>query len=541
MLKALFVLLCGVMICGSAAAQKKKNSDTLFYYVDATDKVVSEKDSAAYILMILPADGSDGKKHYPVHQYYINGQKRFIGASLTHSLNLTLDGPSIGYFPNGKRRNTINFDNGKISGSVYEYYPNGKLYSYKDYQTGIYFITYVECRDTTGKIWAENQNGKWLEWDENFKNARYTTVIDGKLDNKWYAAIDTAAYAVYEKTGVIQSDAEVAPHFDETLILLNNLLGNTLKYPEKDLDKKTSGKVSLSVVVEKDGTVTHPKIIESPSVTLGEEALRLVGLTSPWMPGYDKLNGEPIRVKTNLALNFELKKTTFNTIRTDVNTINYYTDEEYNKTGPTFSVVDKRPEFPGGLNLFGKFLAANIVYPASDREKGIQGRVLLEFIVERDGSLSNIKGIIGPSAEMIEEAVNTMKLSPKWNIAVKDGKVVRCSYTMPIAFALDDTYNRVDKQPEFPGGIEGFIRFITNHLQHPQINKDQNPYGRVLIKFVVEQDGRITNVKVARSENEVLSDEAVRVIKLSPKWEPGSKNGKPVSVSYTIPISFDTN
>ena len=101
-----------------------------------------------------------------------------------------------------------------------------------------------------------------------------------------------------------------------------------------------------------------------------------------------------------------------------------------------FTVVEKAPSYPGGLDNFYKFLAANIHYPAEMREKKVEGKVFVSFIVEEDGSLSNMKILREPGYGSGKETVRVMKLSPKWIPGVQNGKKVRVQYTVPVTFTL---------------------------------------------------------------------------------------------------------
>jgi len=106
--------------------------------------------------------------------------------------------------------------------------------------------------------------------------------------------------------------------------------------------------------------------------------------------------------------------------------------------GPVFTSVEKVPEFPGGLDAFGKFLGSNIRYPAEMRKKGIQGRVIISFIVEKDGSLTNIHVARSLGGGADEESIRVLAQSPKWAPGIQNGKYVRTQYSVPISFTLDD-------------------------------------------------------------------------------------------------------
>lgn len=105
-------------------------------------------------------------------------------------------------------------------------------------------------------------------------------------------------------------------------------------------------------------------------------------------------------------------------------------------TSAVYTAVETQASFPGGVSEFGSFLAKNIRYPADARQKGIQGKVFVMFVVERNGSLSNIKVIRGVSADIDAEAIRVLKISPKWMPGRQSGVAIRQQYTVPISFTL---------------------------------------------------------------------------------------------------------
>ena len=99
-------------------------------------------------------------------------------------------------------------------------------------------------------------------------------------------------------------------------------------------------------------------------------------------------------------------------------------------------------------------------------------------------------------------------------------------------------YDDVDEMPSFSGGNYGLMTFLAQNMVYPVTAQENGVQGRVIISFVVETDGSITDVKVARSVDPSLDREAMRVVKAMPKWTPGKKDGKPVRVKYTTPVVF---
>ena len=102
-----------------------------------------------------------------------------------------------------------------------------------------------------------------------------------------------------------------------------------------------------------------------------------------------------------------------------------------------FAIVENMPEFPGGQQAMMKFIAENTQYPAKAMEKGIQGRVFCQFVVEKDGRVSNIQVVrTSGDASLDKEAVRVISSMPKWNPGIQQGKPVRVVYTLPVSFRL---------------------------------------------------------------------------------------------------------
>ena len=97
----------------------------------------------------------------------------------------------------------------------------------------------------------------------------------------------------------------------------------------------------------------------------------------------------------------------------------------------------------------------------------------------------------------------------------------------------------VEKMPEYPGGDEARVKFLVENVKYPEEARKNGISGTVYITFIVEKDGKISNVKVLKGVDELLDNEALRVVKLMPVWQPGVQRGKPVRVQFNMPIQFN--
>ena len=226
--------------------------------------------------------------------------------------------------------------------------------------------------------------------------------------------------------------------------------------------------------------------------------------------------------------------------------------------GEVFQVVEEMPEFPGGMGECMKWLGQNIKYPAEAKEKGVQGRVIVQFVVEKDGTIVNAKVVRGVDPDLDAEALRVVNQSPKWKPGKQKGEAVRVKYTLPIMFKLDNdssdskaaeapreakvdengVHQVCEEMPEFPGGMAECMKWLGKNINYPEDCKKEGVQGRVIVQFVVDKDGSIKDPTIARGVHPSLDKEALRVLSSMPNWKPGKQKGEAVKVKYTIPVMF---
>ncbi|WP_303071367.1 M56 family metallopeptidase [Bacteroides nordii] len=234
-----------------------------------------------------------------------------------------------------------------------------------------------------------------------------------------------------------------------------------------------------------------------------------------------------------------------------------------------FDVVEEMPVFPGGQTGLMEFIAKNLRYPVKAQKEGIQGRVIARFIVEKDGSVSNLAvARRSASSELDAEAIRVLSTMPKWTPGKQRGKEVRVKYTVPIAFKLsgpeveeikdsklmevvvvgyapkDDiitpevVLESAEIMPKYPGGASGLMSYLARNIKYPFDAQQSKTQGRVVIQMIVNKDGHVISPKVIQSVSPSLDAEAIRVVMGMPRWEPGKNDGQTVAVQYTLPITF---
>lgn len=219
----------------------------------------------------------------------------------------------------------------------------------------------------------------------------------------------------------------------------------------------------------------------------------------------------------------------------------------------TFVVVEKMPEFPGGSQAMMKYIGENIKYPALAQKNNIQGRVVCQFVIDKDGSVTEVE-VVRTSGDISldAEAVRVVSSMPKWAPGIQRGKAVRVKYTTPINFRLGngsknevaDTSNSKNTQmrrdlPQFPGGFDKLNAYIKENIRYPRAAYDRGIRGKTVLEFWVDVDGSISDVHVVESATfKSLDDEAIRLVRSMPKWLPALQNGEPVKAKFRLPIGF---
>lgn len=321
--------------------------------------------------------------------------------------------------------------------------------------------------------------------------------------------------ATISNSDSVYSFVDQAPEFPGGVSGLGNYLNLNLFYPEQALNDSIEGKIYVGFIVEKDGSISNVKLLRGIGGGCDEEALRVITEMPEWNPG--RLNGIPVRVSKTLPVTFSLA-----TVLPSQTKI--------------YLEADTLPSFIGGTKALYDYLGESISnYERILDSTLVDATVNVYFVVETDGSISNITVKDSVGFGLDENAIRIVKNMPKWIPGKIANTNVRVLLLLPVDF---NVYQVVENQPEFPGGMNQLYVYLQKNVKYPIYAHDHNIQGRVFINFVIEADGTVSNAKVIRGVHKELDEEALRVVKKMPKWKPGIQRGKPVRVSFNLPIKF---
>lgn len=239
----------------------------------------------------------------------------------------------------------------------------------------------------------------------------------------------------------------------------------------------------------------------------------------------------------------------------------------------------EQPAVPkGGPQAYSDYLSTHQKYPAAAMQAKQEGTVNVTFVVEKNGTVDEV-AVVQPVAPLLDaEAIRLIKAGPHWTPAHSHGVVVRQRVSIPVSFVLapgsgevvevagkqaaakplppgavaaaagttstvGTTANgtgiiRPDKPAQAVGGNAAFFQWLQAHQQYPALARQRHIQGRVMVEFTVQPDGSLTDARVLQKKGSGLDEEALRLIKAAPKWEPASFQGQPIKQKMTLPVIF---
>lgn len=226
--------------------------------------------------------------------------------------------------------------------------------------------------------------------------------------------------------------ADVMPEFPGGVEALMKYMSKNTLYPLLAFQHNIQGRVLVSFTVDKDGNIVNPEIAISAHPLLDAAAINVVAYMPKWKPG--KVNGKRVNVKYSIPVGFRIKQEDIEANLAKLNAERAQSETSADTTEQVHLVVESMPEFPGGMTAMLQYLSRNIKYPSFALAHGIQGRVLVSFTIDTDGSIIDPGISKGVHPSLDAEAIRVVWTMPKWNPGKQKGKPVKVKYTVPIVF-----------------------------------------------------------------------------------------------------------
>lgn len=321
-----------------------------------------------------------------------------------------------------------------------------------------------------------------------------------------------------------------------------------IRYPKQARENGIQGTAIASFIVEKDGSISNITTLRAVGGGCDEEVIRIIQAMPRWEAGVHK--GENVRVKFTLPVKFKIDQG----------------KQQKKIEEPVYGAL-KMPMFPNDCqgnsiekiecanDLFTKFITKHL-----EIESEIDETIIISFDVEEDGSFSEIVFKDTTNTQLNEAIIKVLEIMPKWHPAEYKEKVVKSSITISMRIKFDDLHKTieiddkleiVETMPYFPNDCEGtleekrkcgnqaLLQFIADNIQYPEIAKQEGIEGTVVVSFIVEKDGSVTNPKIIRSPGAGCGKEVLRLVSLmTEKWTPGTQRGQPVRVQFNLPVRF---
>jgi TonB family protein len=283
-------------------------------------------------------------------------------------------------------------------------------------------------------------------------------VLKGEELKQWEKYNEGDRVRIFSNKQPIYTIVDENPEFSQGQAALFKWLGSNIQYPKEARDNKIEGTVYVGFVVNQDGAISDVVVKRGIGGGCNQEAVRVISAMPNWKPG--KLKGQFVRVAYTLPIKFKIDQNNTNIESKTQQQSNV--EAEKNANDQIYTIVDQNPEFPQGQAALFKWLGENIKYPVIARRAGGQGTVYVGFVVEVDGSITNVNikrdapvilrdtititelnGIKGNKIvertdySLGREAVRVISAMPKWKPGKSKGVPVRVAYTLPIKFKLE--------------------------------------------------------------------------------------------------------
>ncbi|RPD49798.1 TonB family protein [Hymenobacter sediminis] len=340
--------------------------------------------------------------------------------------------------------------------------------------------------------------------------------------------------------GAVYTYVEKMPVFPGGQTALYQAIGQSIIYPTEALQQRLQGRVFVKFVVAASGKVQGAEVVKSLHPLLDAEAVRAITSLPAWEPG--RQVGRPVAVSYTVPITFRLPLNVEEILA--------------ERLGKAPIQPEKRhAQFPGGPEALYSYLR-KAPYPETARSGKIEGKVFVTVDLDAAGRVTKATAILpsgkgkklnAASATLYAAAQEYLSQMPTWEPAFANGQPTASTITLPINYQEDsaDLLVQLLAQPIYPYLDEmpvplkqDLISSSSHHIKYPVSALRNQIQGEVLVYFVVNEQGKVTQPTVIRSVDPALDEEALRVVAGIADFTPGRQNGKPASMFFIIPVTF---
>jgi len=356
-----------------------------------------------------------------------------------------------------------------------------------------------------------------------------------------------------------------------------DFLRENIKYPEPALKNLEMGSVTVTFKIDADGSVKDARVLNDENPNLSGEVLRVINSMPRWIPAV--WNGENVLSdEQTLSVHFptepadnapmidylmkNLNSATVNALTKQTKIKSYEILSVIEADGTVSSVKVKDNSSPLLVKVLNRLLkgmpkctpakmydvavrsqkSTPIEFSCKDNQVEIKAKSTVAFTVpeiKKDTEVMPEKEIMSVNGRVDRKGAFEVEGQPSPGVVLKAKEVILQPSSSDNGYDGDTkVFDVVEQMPSFPGGQAALFQWLSNNIKYPVVAEKNGVQGRVIVTFVVERDGSITDVRVVKSVDPSLDKEAVRVTKAMPHWIPGKQKGDAVRVKYTMPVTF---
>ncbi|WP_207432709.1 TonB family protein [Sabulibacter ruber] len=359
-------------------------------------------------------------------------------------------------------------------------------------------------------------------------------------------------------TEVVYLNADIEPSFPGGKAALEKFFSATIVYPEGARKAKAEGVFSLFFVLDSQGKAGRLEILEKVHPEVDLAIMEAVKKMPAWRPG--KVEGKLVSVRRRLSFQVANNTVTLKDMHeppkqryyqptwegfADQHQINARLAARQEKNPPA---VETMPEFPGGETALWEFMKAHKASLEDAKQMKVAGTFEAEFQISETGQVKDIRITKTLHPDFNKVVVKALEQMPLWKPAQHGGKPVPVLHSFAYEVTegerraqVEEVYEEkvylgVEQRPEFPGGREGFQRYIVKNLVFPAEARQEKVEGTIVLSFIINSKGEVQALQLEQKVHPGVDEALLKVFRQMPAWKPGMLDRSRVSVKLKIPF-----